>query len=111
MIVQRDLLLLSIEGKEGSIIQNESTRTLNDITALNHEIAKKNCWIVPYRINCNPIDLDFRVVCDETNNTAEVIDRNDFIADIYIKPAKSINYITLNFVATRSGIAFEEIGA
>jgi phage tail sheath protein FI len=55
--------------------------------------------------------IDFRVVCDETNNTAEVIDRNDFIADIYIKPAKSINYITLNFVATRSGIAFEEIGA
>lgn len=55
--------------------------------------------------------IDFRVVCDETNNTAEVIDRNDFIADIYIKPAKSINYITLNFIATRSGIAFEEIGA
>ena len=55
--------------------------------------------------------IDFRVVCDETNNTGEVIDRNDFVADIYIKPAKSINYITLNFVATRSGIAFEEIGA
>jgi phage tail sheath protein FI len=55
--------------------------------------------------------IDFRVVCDETNNTAEVIDRNDFVADIYIKPAKSINYITLNFIATRSGIAFEEIGA
>ena len=47
----------------------------------------------------------------DTNNTAEVIDRNEFVADIYIKPAKSINYITLNFVATRSGIAFEEIGA
>jgi hypothetical protein len=55
--------------------------------------------------------IDFRVVCDETNNTAEVIDRNDFVADIYIKPAKSINYITLNFIATRTGIAFEEIGA
>lgn len=55
--------------------------------------------------------VDFRVVCDDTNNTAEVIDRNEFIADIYIKPAKSINYITLNFVATRTGIAFEEIGA
>lgn len=55
--------------------------------------------------------IDFRVICDETNNTGEVIDRNDFVADIYIKPAKSINYITLNFVATRSGIAFEEIGA
>ena len=55
--------------------------------------------------------IDFRVVCDDTNNTGEVIDRNEFIADIYIKPAKSINYITLNFVATRTGIAFEEIGA
>lgn len=54
---------------------------------------------------------DFRIVCDDTNNTAEVVDRNEFIADIYIKPNKSINYITLNFVATRSGIAFEEVGA
>jgi hypothetical protein len=55
--------------------------------------------------------IDFKVVCDETNNTAEVIDRNEFIADIYIKPARSINFITLNFVATRSGISFEEVGA
>lgn len=55
--------------------------------------------------------IDFRVVCDDTNNTAEVIDRNEFVADIYIKPARSINFITLNFVATRSGISFEEIGA
>ena len=54
---------------------------------------------------------DFRVVCDETNNTGEVIDRNEFVADIYIKPARSINYITLNFIAARTGISFEEIGA
>ena len=54
---------------------------------------------------------DFRVICDETNNTPEVIDRNEFIADIYIKPARSINFIQLNFIATRTGIAFEEIGA
>jgi hypothetical protein len=54
---------------------------------------------------------DFKVVCDESNNTGEVIDRNEFIADIYIKPAKSINYITLSFVATRTGVAFEEVGA
>jgi hypothetical protein len=53
---------------------------------------------------------DFRVVCDETNNTGQVIDSNSFVADIFIKPAKSINYITLNFVATRTGISFEEIG-
>ena len=54
---------------------------------------------------------DFRVVCDETNNTGEVIDANEFRADIFIKPAKSINFITLTFVATRTGISFEELGA
>lgn len=52
---------------------------------------------------------DFRVICDETNNTGEIIDRNEFVADIYIKPARSINFITLNFVAVRTGVAFEEI--
>lgn len=52
---------------------------------------------------------DFRVVCDETNNTGEVIDRNEFVGDIYIKPAKAINFIQLNFVAVRTGVAFEEI--
>jgi hypothetical protein len=52
---------------------------------------------------------DFRVVCDETNNTAEVIDSNRFVGDIYIKPAKSINFIQLNFVAVRSGVEFNEI--
>ena len=54
--------------------------------------------------------FDFRVVCDETNNTAAVIDANEFRADIFVKPAKSINFITLTFVATRSGISFEELG-
>jgi phage tail sheath protein FI len=52
---------------------------------------------------------DFRVVCDETNNTAAVIDRNEFIANIFIKPARSINFITLNFVAVRTGVDFEEV--
>lgn len=54
---------------------------------------------------------DFKVVCDETNNTPVVIDRNEFVADIYIKPARSINFITLNFIATPTGVDFEEIGA
>jgi hypothetical protein len=53
--------------------------------------------------------FDFRVVCDTTNNTPEVIDRNEFVGDIYIKPARSINFIQLNFVATRTGVAFDEI--
>jgi phage tail sheath protein FI len=52
---------------------------------------------------------DFRVVCDDTNNTAEVIDRNEFVGDIYIKPARSVNFIQLNFIAVRSGVVFEEI--
>lgn len=52
---------------------------------------------------------DFRVVCDSTNNTGEVIDGNRFVADIYIKPTRSINYITLNFISTRTGVEFREI--
>ena len=52
---------------------------------------------------------DFRVVCDETNNTPTVIDRNEFKADIFIKPARSINYVTLSFVAVRTGVDFEEV--
>ena len=52
---------------------------------------------------------DFRVICDETNNLPAVIDRNEFIANIFIKPARSINYITLNFVAVRTGVDFEEV--
>ncbi len=52
---------------------------------------------------------DFRVICDATNNTSEVIDHNQFIADIYIKPARSINFIQLNFVAVRTGVEFDEI--
>ena len=53
---------------------------------------------------------DFSVICDSTNNTGEVIDRNEFIADIFIKPARSINFITLNFIAVRTGVSFSEVG-
>jgi phage tail sheath protein FI len=52
---------------------------------------------------------DYRVVCDTTNNTPEVIDRNEFVGDIYIKPARSINFIQLNFVAVRTGVSFNEV--
>jgi len=55
--------------------------------------------------------VEFKVVCDDTNNTSAVIDRNEFVADIFVKPARSINFIQLNFIATRSGISFEEVGA
>jgi len=53
--------------------------------------------------------FDFLVICDETNNTSDVIDNNEFRADIFLKPTRSINYITLTFVATRTGISFEEV--
>ena len=53
---------------------------------------------------------DFLVKCDSSNNTGSVIDRNEFVADIFVKPARSINFITLNFVATRTGVAFSEVG-
>jgi phage tail sheath protein FI len=52
---------------------------------------------------------DFRVVCDETNNTPSVIDSNQFVASVFVKPARSINYVTLNFVAVRTGADFEEV--
>ena len=53
--------------------------------------------------------VDFSVVCDESNNTDSVIDRNEFVCSIFVKPAKSINFVTLNFIATRSGVEFEEV--
>ena len=52
---------------------------------------------------------DFKVVCDNTNNTGAIVDANKFVADIYVKPARSINFITLNFIATRTGVEFSEI--
>jgi len=53
--------------------------------------------------------FDFKVVCDDTNNTQAVVDRNEFVGDIFIKPARAINFITLNFVAVRTGVEFEEV--
>ncbi len=52
---------------------------------------------------------DFLVVCDESNNPGSVIDRNEFVADIFVKPARSINFISLNFIATKTGVAFSEV--
>ena len=52
---------------------------------------------------------DFLVVCDDSNNTPAVVDANEFVAEIYLKPARSINFITLTFVATRTGVSFEEV--
>jgi phage tail sheath protein FI len=53
---------------------------------------------------------DFKVVCDETNNTGEVIDRNEFVADIFVKPTRTVNFIQLNFIASKTGVNFSEVG-
>ena len=52
---------------------------------------------------------DFLVVCDTTNNTEDVVDRNEFVGSIFVKPARAINFIQLNFVAVRSGVSFQEV--
>ena len=54
---------------------------------------------------------EFLVVCDESNNPGRVIDRNEFVADIFVKPARSINFISLNFIATKSGVSFSEVAS
>jgi hypothetical protein len=52
---------------------------------------------------------DFLVVCDDTNNTSSVVDRNEFVAEIYIKPTRSINFVTVTLTATKSGVSFSEV--
>ena len=67
--------------------------------------------VAPFLRNVQGRDgiIDFKVICDATNNTADVIDRNEFVGDIYVKPNRAINFIQLNFVAVRTGVEFSEI--
>jgi hypothetical protein len=80
---------------------------------LNDEITRSNFIniVEPYLrdVQAKRGLFGFLVVCDETNNTPDIIDNNEFRADIFLKPAKSINYVTLTFVATRTGVSFEEV--
>ena len=80
---------------------------------INDEDTRENFVniVIPYLrdIQANRGIEDFTVICDETNNTPDVIDNNEFRADIFISPARSINYVTLTFVATRSGVSFDEV--
>jgi len=80
---------------------------------LNDEITRANFIniVEPYLrdVQAKRGLYDFLVICDETNNTPDVIDNNEFRADIFLKPTKSINYVTLTFVATRTGVDFEEV--
>jgi len=90
-----------------------SAAAKDQLFEFNDEITRTNFVniIEPFlrEVQSNRGIFDFVVICDETNNTAAVIDRNEFIADIFIKPARSINFIGLTFVATRTGVAFEEV--
>lgn len=79
---------------------NDETTRLNFTTQVNNYMRD---------IQARRGMTDFLVVADTTNNTADVIDRNEFVADIYIKPSRSINFITLTFVATRTGVSFNEV--
>lgn len=80
---------------------------LNDETTRNNFTSQVNNYLRD--IQARRGLTDFLVVADESNNTASVIDRNEFVADIYIKPSRSINFITLTFVATRTGVSFDEV--
>ena len=95
-------------------IEQALERTANaQLFELNDKITRSNFVniVEPYLrdIQAKRGLYDFLVVCDETNNTPDVIDNNEFRADIYLKPTKSINYVTLTFVATRTGVSFEEV--
>ena len=80
--------------------QNDDTTRLGFSNALSSYLAE---------VQSRRGITDFQVVCDTTNNTPSVIDRNEFVAEVYVKPTRSINYITLSFVATRTGVSFSEV--
>jgi hypothetical protein len=80
--------------------QNDATTRVGFASALNSYMSE---------VQARRGVTDFLVVCDETNNTPEVIDRNEFVAEIYIKPTRSINYITVTLTATKTGVSFSEV--
>lgn len=99
-------LFLAVEKRVNQLAKNvlfeindESTRSSfsNAVSSYLSEVQSKRGVV------------DYLVVCDETNNTADVIDRNEFVAEIYLKPSRSINFITITFVATRTGVSFSEV--
>jgi len=95
-------------------LENEISQAAKDaLFEFNDELTRTNFvnTIEPFLrdVQAKRGIFDYVVICDETNNTAAVIDNNEFVADIYIKPARSINFIGLNFVATKTGVDFEEV--
>lgn len=92
------------------VIRNAS---ISQLFEFNNQITRSNFinLIEPYlrNIQTNNGIIEYLVICDETNNTPDIVDSNQFVADIYVKPAKSINFIQLNFIATRTGVSFSEV--
>jgi hypothetical protein len=99
-------LFLNVEKRvkglaEGVLFeQNDSTTRSNFTASISSYLSE---------IQARRGVTDFLVVCDETNNTPEVIDRNEFVAELYLKPTRSINYVTVTVTATRTGVSFSEV--
>ena len=99
-------LFLNVERRVGEVARGVLFE-LNDTTTRNSFFSTVNAYMA--EVQAKRGVTDYLVVCDETNNTPDVIDRNEFVADLYLKPARSINYITITFVATKTGVSFQEV--
>ena len=99
-------LFLAIEKRIGQLAKTVMFE-LNDETTRTAFYSSANSYLSEVQAKRGVVD--YLVVCDTSNNTPDVIDRNEFVAEIYIKPTRSINYITVTFVATRSGVEFSEV--
>jgi hypothetical protein len=99
-------LFLTIQKRVRSVARSVLFE-LNDTTTRNSFFTTVNAFMG--EVQAKRGVTDYLVVCDETNNTPEVIDRNEFVAEIYVKPTRSINYITITFVATKTGVSFAEV--
>lgn len=99
-------LFLEVEKRIGQLARGVLFE-LNDATTRTSFSASANSFLS--EVQSKRGVTDFLVVCDESNNTPDVIDRNEFVAELYLKPTRSINYITITFVATRTGVSFSEV--
>ena len=101
----RRLFLTVEKALEGLLTINCLSSTMRSLDPPSQTLLNLSFVMFKRREDC----MDFRVICDSSNNTPDVVDNNEFRADIFLKPTKSINYVTLTFVATRTGVSFEEV--
>lgn len=99
-------LFLALEKRLGQLAKTVLFE-LNDVATRASFAGAVNSYMSEVKAKRGVID--YLVVCDESNNTPDVIDRNEFVAEIYVKPTRSINYVTITLVATRTGVSFEEV--